>query len=277
MKNSYRVALSGLSTTENRMIETIFKVSSHRNRFYSKWSEDDDEAPDFYLLRQAHTPAREAWERWIRLFDNPQAPILLIGTEETIGCHFIADKVGRDVPYMTKPIVALKLLDAMDQACAMAERDSANAIRDDASVNDILGLDSSLDESDGSITTAHRGRALVVDDSDPVRAMMHSFLGKRNRMFADFSITGKQAFEKIESRSYDIIFLDVMLPDTNGFEICRRIKRDMKLEVPVVMMTSRGGKRDRMQGILAEADDYLVKPVDPKKLQGILDKHLSQV
>jgi two-component system, cell cycle response regulator len=265
------VAISGFSPMEIRLIEGIFKVSASRPRSYHRWDEASEGAPDFYLLRQAHAGAREEWERWTSRFDNLQAPLLLIGSAETSDCRILAGRLGREVPFVTKPIVALRLLEAMDQAVEAAHKAAASGIRDDISLDELHSM--ALEAGHGSVS-AQRGVVLVVDDSASVRMQMDIFLQKRHGLRTDYAADGRSALRKLETREYGLIFLDVMLPDMEGFEVCRNIKRDLRRNTPVVLMTSRNSKRDRMHGVLVEADDYLVKPVQHEALEAVLNKYL---
>ena len=75
----------------------------------------------------------------------------------------------------------------------------------------------------------------------------------------DVAPTARQASQRLVEGSYDAIVLDVMLPDFDGFELCRRL-RDAGNFVPVIMLTARGSAEDRVRGLEVGADDYIVKP-----------------
>jgi len=78
---------------------------------------------------------------------------------------------------------------------------------------------------------------------------------------------GKMALEKVEETSPDLILLDVIMPEINGFEVCKQLKSDeTTMCIPVVMVTSLTEKEDRIMGIEAGADDFLNKPVDKYEL-----------
>jgi len=76
--------------------------------------------------------------------------------------------------------------------------------------------------------------------------------------------TGEAALDSISGAAMDVVVLDVMLPGVDGFEVCRRLRRDS--EVPVIMLTARGDDFDIVAGLEAGADDYVVKPVEPRVL-----------
>ncbi|HUL27968.1 MAG TPA: response regulator transcription factor [Streptosporangiaceae bacterium] len=76
--------------------------------------------------------------------------------------------------------------------------------------------------------------------------------------------TGEAALDGICEATVDVVVLDVMLPDVDGFEVCRRLRRGS--DVPVIMLTARGDDFDIVGGLEAGADDYVVKPVEPRVL-----------
>jgi len=76
--------------------------------------------------------------------------------------------------------------------------------------------------------------------------------------------TGEAALDGICEAAVDVVVLDVMLPGVDGFEVCRRLRRDS--DVPVIMLTARGDDFDIVAGLEAGADDYVVKPVEPRVL-----------
>jgi len=76
--------------------------------------------------------------------------------------------------------------------------------------------------------------------------------------------TGEAALDGIRQGAADVVVLDVMLPGVDGFEVCRRLRRDS--DVPVIMLTARGDDFDIVGGLEAGADDYVVKPVEPRVL-----------
>ncbi len=77
--------------------------------------------------------------------------------------------------------------------------------------------------------------------------------------------SGEQAFKMITESAYDLVLLDVMLPDRNGFDVCRSL-RESGCETPILMLTARTQVIDRVLGLRLGADDYLTKPFDPMEL-----------
>jgi len=76
--------------------------------------------------------------------------------------------------------------------------------------------------------------------------------------------SGREALDAIDRRRPDLVILDVMLPDLDGFEVCRRVRA--KSALPILMLTARGDETDRIVGLELGADDYLPKPFNPREL-----------
>src|SRR5438067_1280144 len=77
----------------------------------------------------------------------------------------------------------------------------------------------------------------------------------------DRVVSGEEAIERVGTTTYDAILLDAMIPPPDGFEVCRTLRRD-GIEAPILMLTARDAVSDRVEGLDAGADDYLVKPFE---------------
>jgi two-component system, OmpR family, phosphate regulon response regulator OmpR len=107
-------------------------------------------------------------------------------------------------------------------------------------------------------------RLLIIDDDARLAAMVSDYLTAAGYV-VDCRFTGREGLATLERESFDAIILDVMLPDIDGLEICRRIR--MRSQVPILMLTARGDEIDRIVGLEIGADDYLAKPFSPRELQ----------
>jgi two-component system, OmpR family, response regulator len=101
-------------------------------------------------------------------------------------------------------------------------------------------------------------RALVVEDERKMAALLRRGLVEEGYA-ADVSRTGRDAIEMARQSEYDVIVLDLMLPDLDGLGVCRAL-RDGGVWTPILMLTARDRVQDRVAGLDAGADDYLVKP-----------------
>jgi len=109
-------------------------------------------------------------------------------------------------------------------------------------------------------------RILVVDDEPDVRDVLRIVLEAEGYEVSEAK-DGEEAVEMISKRPPDLIILDFMMPKLNGPEVCRIVKKDILLRhIPIVMLTGRGELSDKVKGIDAGADDYIVKPFEPTEL-----------
>lgn len=117
-------------------------------------------------------------------------------------------------------------------------------------------------------------RALVVDDSLTVREQMRQAL-QRLGIASDQADSAEAAMRLLEHGTYDLAFLDVVMPGTDGYELCRKIKHNNYLRgMPVLMLTSRSSPFDRARGALSGCDSYLVKPITWDIFSQAVDKAL---
>jgi two-component system OmpR family response regulator len=101
-------------------------------------------------------------------------------------------------------------------------------------------------------------RILVVEDDAKLAALLRRSLTERGQA-TDVAAHGEDALWMAGAHAYDVLVLDVMLPGMDGFDLCRRLRED-GVWTPVLMLTARDGIADRVRGLDAGADDYLVKP-----------------
>lgn len=105
---------------------------------------------------------------------------------------------------------------------------------------------------------------LVVDDEPHIVELAHLYLS--NDGYTVFSAQdGLGALTAIEERHPDLVVLDIMLPKMDGWEVCRRLRQGGN-NVPIIMLTARGEDVDRIVGLELGADDYMVKPFNPREL-----------
>ncbi|MBN4073735.1 response regulator transcription factor [Beggiatoa alba] len=106
-------------------------------------------------------------------------------------------------------------------------------------------------------------KILLIDDDEALAAPLTEYL-----LRFDFELVSKihphDGLARLESNDIDAVILDVMLPDMDGFEVCREIRKTSA--VPIIMLTARGDVMDRVVGLEIGADDYLPKPFEPREL-----------
>ncbi|NLZ92993.1 MAG: response regulator transcription factor [Firmicutes bacterium] len=106
-------------------------------------------------------------------------------------------------------------------------------------------------------------KILVVDDEKNIAKGLKFALEKENYTVA-VAYDGQEALQLFEEEVPDLIVLDLMLPEIDGFEVCRRIRKHS--DVPIIMLTARGDDIDKVLGLELGADDYMTKPFNPREL-----------
>ncbi len=109
---------------------------------------------------------------------------------------------------------------------------------------------------------------LVVDDEEKIRELIKKYAIFEGH-FVSEAEDGMQAVEMCRKNSYDIIIMDVMMPELDGFSACREIRKSSA--TPIIMLSARGEEYDKINGFELGIDDYVVKPFSPKELMLRID------
>lgn len=112
-------------------------------------------------------------------------------------------------------------------------------------------------------------KLLIVDDEAHIRMLLEQTLEDLEDDGVSFfsAQNGEEALEIIQSEKPQLVFLDVMMPKMNGMEVCRRVKKELKLDnVFIVLLTAKGQELDRQKGQEVGADLYMTKPFDPEAI-----------
>ena len=109
-------------------------------------------------------------------------------------------------------------------------------------------------------------RILIVDDEEPVLHYLSKRLRKHNYL-VETCLNGEEALEKTETRDFDLVILDIVLPGIDGYEVCRRLKSNSKTAgIMILMLSVRAALDEKLKGYQVEADDYITKPYEPEEL-----------
>lgn len=104
---------------------------------------------------------------------------------------------------------------------------------------------------------------LIVDDDAEIRKLLAAFLTDNGYRIST-AASGSKVRETVAKSGIDLVVLDVMLPDSNGFDLCRALRASCA--TPIIMLTAKGDEMDRIVGLELGADDYLAKPFNPREL-----------
>lgn len=105
---------------------------------------------------------------------------------------------------------------------------------------------------------------LIIDDDEKLNTRLSKYLIKQFGFSVETASHPAEGMQKLKENQYDLLILDVMMPDTDGFEVLRKVRQQQ--EIPVIMLTARGDVTDRIVGLELGADDYVPKPFEPREL-----------
>ena len=119
-------------------------------------------------------------------------------------------------------------------------------------------------------------KILILEDEENIRSFVVINLQRAGYMTVE-AATGQEALDRLrEHPDLDVAVLDIMLPDIDGFEVCRRI-RAVNKQIGIIMLTARTQEMDKVTGLMNGADDYVTKPFSPAELTARLDALVRRV
>ena len=268
-KKTFSVAAIGISNIERNIMRNIFRLSQHRVRSYTLL-ENESAKPDIAIVdvESGNTRILSQWRE-----SHPELPTVAITREAPT----------EQEPYrIRRPFVATRVLSILDQI-VIKELSYVPELIIGAEANPSVSAEPSAQVVNQAAAQAEakfqqqlfRHRALVVDDSLPVRKQIEIEL-KLLGVAADFAESGEIAFNMLDNHTYDIIFLDVVLPGVDGYKICKTIKKNkLRKSTPVIMLTSKSSPFDRIRGTFAGCNTYLTKPVSHDSFQKVVKHYLQ--
>ena len=131
-----------------------------------------------------------------------------------------------------------------------------------------------------SVIETRSGTVLLVEDHQDIAEMVFAYLERRGYEM-DYAADGLTGLHLAVTNNYDAIVLDLMLPGMDGFDLCKRLRLEGKRDTPLLMLTARDTLDDKLAGLDAGADDYLVKPFEIQELEAriraLIRRHRKQV
>jgi twitching motility two-component system response regulator PilG len=253
------IELLGFSDVEKAMLVSTFRLTSRRTFSYSE-PNNPNERVDLYL---ANADNAEAITQLQARSPNIHAPAVLIGR----------NPVNIGWPQVDRPIHWMRLFEQMDNSMqtALNERarrqfgDSDGGGQWDGRTPRRAG-DKDIPLPEPVVEAKPTETVLVVDDSATVRAFMRAKLAPFH-FDVDYAEDGETAIDMAQAKSYTCIFLDIMMPGIDGYQVCKRIKGNAETkDTAVVMLTSKSSAFDKFRGNWAGCDAYLAKPVGEDEL-----------
>lgn len=118
-------------------------------------------------------------------------------------------------------------------------------------------------------------KLLIVDDEPHIRMLLEQTLEELEDEDVDMLVAanGQEAYDIIQAEQPQLVFLDVMMPKMNGFEVCQKVKKELAMDdVHIILLTAKGQEVDKEKGLAVGANEYMTKPFDP---DCILDKAMN--
>ena len=252
----------GLSDYELRLVRSVLSLTMVHTRTYSFALYDATSTcpPDIVIVDPNNEQAKLALQE-LTSHDKTHEPFVI----------FISNtpQTGQDKYHLLRPLAPTKMLALLDHVAS----EFANFLPSTAAV--VAPIPTEIRTSIKPVAVQQLFRALIVDDSPTARIKIEIELRAMNIM-ADSAQTGEEALKMLTKKSYDLIFLDIILPGADGYEVCKLIRRNQETKrIPVIMLTSKSSPFDRIRGSLAGCSWYLTKPVEHNKFHEVIDKCLT--
>ncbi|UOG93771.1 MAG: response regulator [Candidatus Thiothrix sulfatifontis] len=181
-----------------------------------------------------------------------------------------------DLPYdilLQRPLLVTRVMRALDDAAQLLKsRPAITEATPEILVQEIPAPTVVVPENGTEPVETYHYTALVVDDSAAIRKQLELELRHAN-IAAEFAETGEEALEKSAQKQYDLVFLDVIMPGIDGYEVCRKMRSSKTMKkTPIIMLSGKTSPLDEVQGVIAGASTYLTKPVQHEQFQQTLKR-----
>ena len=251
---SFSVATIGLSKIEQQMLTRIFWLSKSRRRGYALVDVEAGVSPDIVIVNADDAGAMARWRSMLSA--QMPAPQLVMAYHQTP-----PDTDGTVL--RCSPFLASRVLAVLDNLTVTGLGFIPELVigGGDGQANDDQGALAELAEHTPLPSTGPACRVLVVDDSLAVRKQLELEL-RLCKTSVDFAESGERALDLLARHTYDIAFLDVVLPGIDGYQVCKALKKGRnKKSTIAVMLTSKASPFDRVRGKLSGCNAYLGKPL----------------
>lgn len=277
LNEQYLVDVIGFNPVERSMLASIFALAARRDPAFVQFDPNATigGTADIYLVDAENV---EAMTEFRTMSKRANLPAVMVGSG--------GDSMG--FPMLSRPLQWARLLQALEET-VMTSALASGGRRDDDEGTLPLGRTLSASvagrshpgatppvlDSAAATKRALGDTVLVVDDNASVRMFMKAKLAPFN-FEVDFAETGEEAVGLTGTREYTCVFLDVVLPGIDGYQVCKLIKANKQAikKTAVVMLTSRSSPFDKLRGSLAGCDEYLTKPLDEDRLLEVIAQFL---
>ena len=272
-EREFLLTVFGANPALRTIVVSLCKLYRYRDRSYRVIERGDYDHMDIAIVDADDSDALAAWYDVSGAHGEvPVKPAILIGAEFA---EPVEEAEGRQYRLKRTRLSAhlLKTLDAITVKELKYVPELVIGGRDEPGAHAVVS--NVLDKS-GTVDGAN-GKVLVVDDSLSVRTQMDLCL-RLNDLSVDLAEDAEEALELVEKGRYDVIFLDVVLPEMDGYKVCKLIKgNETTRSTPIVMLTGKTSPFNKVRGVMAGCDRYLTKPVDAEELRNVLHEYIPEM
>ncbi len=275
MNGEFRVALYGIQEKDRNVLKRILAITQGRARTYALLKNEANENTDIVIVNADNPKATSEWtKRYVGSNGISMCPTILASRKKISSDQYSTT---------TLPFFPTRILKCLDEVTVKDlkftpeiriddDQEIPEESKDTGTYKTEL-TDQELETYIGKNTfigKTQKRNVLVVDDSLPVRKALDMKL-----RLMDYEVhhaaSGREAIWSLQKNKFDFIFLDVVMPGMDGYEVCKIIKRNkFTKNIPVVMLTSRSSPFDKVKGKLAGCDSYLTKPVEHDKFEKVV-------
>lgn len=256
MEEVFTLRAFGFGSTQRLVIQSLCRLSRERSRTYALLgpAEEHEQPAAICLVNMADPEAAERWHETVG--DAVELPSVLVGDEP-------AGYSGPAIYHFSPKQLSSSLLSFLDN---IVDQHYGPSSYRDIGDDTVPTRPVAFPEATGDTVA----RALVIDDSEAVRAQLQTIL-QRQLVETDVRPDAVSGLAALEENDYDLVFLDVILPDMKGFKACKRIKADTRTQnVHVIMLTGERSTFNKVRGRIAGCDRYLTKPASEKEVVEVL-------
>ena len=272
-EKEFLLTVFGMNPALRTIVVSLCKLYRYRDRSYRVIERSEYRNADIVIVDADDADALAEWYDFHDAFSDASGkPVILIGVEFA---ELVAEDNGREYRLKRTRLSAhlLKTLDAITVRELKYIPELVIGGNDEPGAHAVV---SNALEKPRSSENGVNGKVLVVDDSFSVRTQMDLCL-RLHDLAVDFAEDAEAALDLVENGNYDVIFLDIVLPEMDGYKVCKLIKSNtVTRSIPIVMLTGKTSPFNKVRGVMAGCDRYLTKPVDAEELKTVLHKYLPE-
>jgi twitching motility two-component system response regulator PilG len=270
-EREFLLTIFGFNPALQTIVVSLCKLYRYRDRSYRVVDPSGYPHVDIVVVDADDTQAITEWRKSDN--GNPGKPAVLIGANYTEA----AEEVSSGQYRLKRTRLSAHLLKTLDAITVKELKYVPELViggRDDAMMGGAVG---SILEKSNVTGDGRNGCVLVVDDSLSVRTQMDLCL-RLHDISVDLVEDAEGALELVAKNNYDVIFLDVVLPEMDGYKACKLLKSNRSTRsTPIVLLTGKTSPFNKVRGVMAGCDRYLTKPVDAEELTVVLKDYIPEI